>query len=109
MVKRIPISLIMVVLIISLSIIVRWVRERGPEANGTHIVASNRADVFRGAPEHKIPKKEQQINDCDAWAGMSFKEKNRNYRLDPERWARCLCAGEGCELDRLYLTGRVSR
>jgi hypothetical protein len=109
MAKRIPVSLIVVTLIISLAIIMRWVRERGPEPNRVHIVASNSTDALRGAPESPIREKQHQINDCDAWAGMSFKEKNRNYRVDPERWARCLCDDESCELDRIYLTGRVSR
>ncbi|MGD0238411.1 MAG: hypothetical protein ABSC55_28230 [Syntrophorhabdales bacterium] len=107
--KRMPVVVIVVLLIISFSVIMRWIDKRDREANRARIVASNRTDALRGAPEHKIPEQEQQINDCDAWAGMSFKEKTRNYRLDPERWARCLCEGEGCELDRLYLTGRVSR
>ena len=96
-VKRIPISLIMAVFIISLSLVVTWVPERGP--------VSNHAGVMAG----KTREREQQINDCDAWAGMSFKEKKGHYRGDPERWARCLCEGEGCALDRIYLTGRVSR
>ena len=103
------VAVIVVVLIISLGIIVRWIDERDREANRPRIVASNRTDALRGAPEHKIREKEQQIDDCDGWAGMSFRDKKAKYRADPERWARCLCEGEGCELDRIYLTGRVSR
>ena len=107
--KRIPVTVIVVVLIISFFVIMRWIGQRDQEANRVRIVATNRTDVLRGAPEHKVREKEQQINDCDGWAGMSFRDKKAKYRADPERWARCLCEGEGCELDRIYLTGKVSR
>jgi hypothetical protein len=106
--KRMPVAVIVVLLIISLFVVMRWIDERDAKGKGTRIVASNRTDALRGAPEHPMRGMEQ-IDDCDAWAGMSFGEKKRNYRVDPERWARCLCDDESCELDRLYLTGRVSR
>ena len=105
-VKRIPVALIVVALIISLAIVVRWIDPRG---NRVRVLASNSSDTLRGAPENQMREKETQANDCDQWAGMSFKEKKTKYQVDPERWAGCLCEGEGCELDRIYLTGRVSR
>jgi hypothetical protein len=108
-VKRIPISLIVVVLIITLPIIVKWVREKVPEPDGTHVAASNHADTFRGDPTNKLYKKEQQTKDCDEWANMNVKEKKRNYRADPERWARCLYEEEVSGVDRVYITGKVSR
>lgn len=99
----------MAVLIISLSVIVKWVRERGPEPNGTHIVVSNHTDGFGGDPTNKLYAKEQQTKYCDEWANMNVKEKKRYYRADPERWARCLYEGKGSEFDRVYITGNVSR
>jgi len=50
-----------------------------------------------------------QLQDCEAWASMNVKQKKRNYRADPTRWDGCLCEGESCELDRLYITGKLSR
>jgi hypothetical protein len=99
----------MVVLIISLSVVVKSVREGGPEPNGTHIVASNHADVFGGDPTNKLYAKEQQTKYCDEWANMNVKEKKRHYRTDPGKWARCLYEGEDSEFDRVYITGKVSR
>ncbi|HME46424.1 MAG TPA: hypothetical protein VKF36_25295 [Syntrophorhabdales bacterium] len=105
--KRIPVSIMVVVLIISLAIFVRWMGERN--GSRSQIVASSHADVLRGALGNNVGKKEHQIDDCDAWAGMNVKEKKRNYRANPKRWTRCLCEEEGCELDRLYITGKLSR
>jgi len=109
MTKKIPVSLIVVLLIISLSIVVGWVRERGPESTGARMVANSHPVALWDVPEDKTRVKEQPVKDCDAWAGMNVKEKKGKYRADPERWARCLCQGEGCELDRLYITGKLSR
>lgn len=97
MVKRIPISLIVVALIISLSLVVTWISERGSESNHAGVVAG------------KTRVKQQPIKDCDGWAGMNAKEKKRYYRADPGRWARCLHEQESSELDRVYITGKVSR
>jgi hypothetical protein len=107
--KRMPATVIAVTLMISLAILVSWIDERDREANGALIVASDRTDALSGVPQNKMREKEQQLGDCDEWAGMRLMEKRKNYRADPERWASCLCKGAGCEFDRLYITGRVSR
>ena len=88
MAKRIPVSLILAALIITLPLVVSWVRERGPSPR---IMA------------------QWQIKDCDRWTAMNVKEKKRNYRADPGRWVRCLYGEQDSELDRVYITGKVSR
>jgi hypothetical protein len=87
--KKIPLSLIVVALFISLSIFLKWNHGRGPGADQAQIVASD---------------------DCDQWASMNVKQKKSTYKTDPKRWSQCLCEdGDGCRLDRLYITGKVSR
>ncbi len=88
MARRIPVSLVVAALIISFPLVLSWVREKGPSP---------------------LIMAERQIKDCDQWAGMNVKQKKRNYRADPEKWARCLYAGQDSEFNRLYITGKVSR
>ncbi|HVN24466.1 MAG TPA: hypothetical protein VMT71_10885 [Syntrophorhabdales bacterium] len=104
--KRIPISLIIVVFIVSLSVVVNWVRERRQVQGTARIAASGQSEMFRHEEDARESVNEQKANDCDEWAHMSFRQKQANYRTDPKRWDRCLCEGEGCELDRVYLTGK---
>ena len=107
--KKMPASLIVVMVIISLSIVVVWVGKRDPGPNAAGLMAGNQYDAFRDVPENTIPENQQRIQDCDRWTDMNLREKRGRYRADPERWAKCLCEGEGCKFDRLYITGKVSR
>ena len=89
--KRASKVLILMALMIALFILVVKLEDRKREARDLQVVAA-------------------QLQDCEAWASMNVKQKKRNYRADPSRWSGCLCEdGVGCELDRLYITGRVSK
>ncbi len=84
------------------------IHERRQRADGGQAVAT--PDVMEpdccGIQERML--EEEEATDCQAWAQVSFRQKIKRYRANPARWARCLCDGEACELDRLYLTGNLS-
>ncbi len=87
---KVPVSLVVVVLIISLAVLAGRFSERKREAN-----------ILEVATGH--------LQDCDAWASMDVKQKKRNYKADPKRWSECLCESQECEFDRVYITGKLSR
>ena len=75
MAKRIPVSLIVVVLIFSLSIVVKWSRERRPPLSTARMVANNRGEAFCHGDEALESIDGQKANDCDGWAHMSSGQK----------------------------------
>ncbi len=93
--KKVALSLIVVMLAVSVCVLVKWLHERGPELIAAQLMAGSTVTV------------QQQREDCAAWAGMSFKQKKTKYRNDPGRWSTCLCEGDECRLDRLYVTGKL--
>jgi len=86
--KKVSKALLFIALMIILAIVVVKLGDSHREANELEAVTA-------------------QLQDCEAWNSMSVKQKKKAYRADPKRWDRCLCEGESCELDRLYITGKL--
>jgi len=116
--KKVTVALVVVALVLSVSLVARWVHERGPGLSGPPVIANNNADAARGIPEIRIAVRAipgpdthsalQESQDCAAWAAMSVKEKKKAYRTDPRRWDVCVCEAEGCLVDS-YVTGKLVR
>ncbi len=70
------------------------------------VIALNEAASLEVPSSDLLP---HQGNDCAEWVRVSFRQKQIRYRAEPERWGRCICEGDACDLDRLYLTGRITR